>query len=488
MRVFSATLATESNTFAPMPTGLDAFMSAGYYPAGTHPETMSLFAGPLWAARKRGRERGWELAEGLVAFAHPSGTTTRRTYERLRDELLCDLGRALPVDMVLLGLHGAMAAEGYDNCEGDLLTRVRALVGPDVVVGAELDPHAHLGEAEMRAADLLVFFKEYPHTDVAERALELLDLCTACAERRVRPTGAVVDCQMMVPMMTPHEPARSFVDRIKALEGKDGVLSISIIHGFPYADVPDLGTKVLVYTDADAPKAQALARSLAAELSGMREQLYQPRPGVDAALDEALAREGDLVVIADTADNPGGGAPGDSTFFLRRMVERGIRDAALGPLWDPVAVGMAFNAGEGATLDLRLGGKVGRVSGDPLDARCTVLALQRNLRATGLSGTPADMGDCALVRIEGAATIDVVLSSQRHQAFNTDLFTQLGCDLQGKKIVVVKSTNHFHASFSKIAGHVIYAAAPGASSLDLANYRYTRIRHPRWPIAASGRA
>ncbi len=171
MRVFSASLATETNTFAPMPTGLASFRDRGYFPAGKHPDQMTFFSGPLWAARLRGKERGWTLLEGMVAGAQPSGTTTRQAYESLREELLADLRAALPVDMVLLGLHGAMVADGYDDCEGDLLRRVREIVGPEVVVGAELDPHSHLTPAMTAHADLLIAFKEYPHTDVLERAL-----------------------------------------------------------------------------------------------------------------------------------------------------------------------------------------------------------------------------------------------------------------------------------------------------------------------------
>ena len=130
MRVFSGSLATETNTFAPMPTSIASFRDRGYFPAGKHPDHMLYFAGPLWAARLRGKEHGWTLIEGMVAGAQPSGITTRHAYETLRDELLADLKAALPVDMVVLGLHGAMVADGYDDCEGDLLARVRAIVGP----------------------------------------------------------------------------------------------------------------------------------------------------------------------------------------------------------------------------------------------------------------------------------------------------------------------------------------------------------------------
>lgn len=481
MRVFSGGIATETNTFAPMPTGMASFKDRGYFPAGTHPDHMFFFAGPLWAARLRGRERGWDLVEGLVAGAQPSGITTRATYEALREELLADLRAALPVDMVLLGLHGAMVAEGYDDCEGDLLGRVRQIVGPGVVIGAELDPHCHLSTAMVENADLLIAYKEYPHTDVLERALELVDLCAARVEGRVWPTPAVVDCEMIVTVHTSREPARSFVDRLQALEGRNGVLSISIAHGFAWGDVADMGTKVLVYTDADADRAQALARSLADELIGLRDALSVRHPGIEEALDEALAFDGGPVVISDGADNPGGGAASDATFFLQRMLERGIGNAAIGPFWDPIAARIAIEAGEGARLMLRIGGKISPLSGPPLDLECTVKAVRPEHMQTGLSNTPTYMGDSALVECQG---IEILLCSLRNQAMGTDLFTGMGCDLAAKKIIVVKSSQHFHASYSRIARHILYAAAPGAVTLDLSTLPYRKVRRPKWPLPA----
>ncbi|MBP6893912.1 MAG: M81 family metallopeptidase [Pseudacidovorax sp.] len=479
MRVFSACLATETNTFAPMPTGMASFRDRGYFKAGEHPDTMVFFAGPLWAARLRGKEAGWILKEGMVAAAQPSGTTTRQAYESLRDELLADLQAALPVDMVVLGLHGAMVADGYDDCEGDLLARVRAIVGPGVVVGAELDPHNHLTAAMVDNADLLIAYKEYPHTDVLDRAFELVDLCAAQVQGRVRPVAAVVDCDMIVTMHTSRQPARGFVDRIQALEGRDGILSISVSHGFAWGDVPDMGTKLLVYADGDAAKAQALARQLADELIGLREALAVSYPAIDAALDEALAFDGGPVIIADGADNPGGGAAGDSTFILRRMLERGIGNAAIGPMWDPIAARIAFEAGAGARLALRIGGKIGPLSGDPLDLDCTVKAVMPEMVMTGLGGAPFPVGDSALVETAG---IEILLITLRNQAMGTDAFTQLGCDLAAKKIVVVKSSQHFQASFSKVGRHVIYAAAPGAVTLDLRTLPYRKVRRPKWPL------
>lgn len=481
MRVFSASLATETNTFTPLPTSVASFKERGYFPAGQHPPQLSLFAGPLCAAREVAAAKGWTLIEGMVASAQPGGTVTRAAYEALRDELLRDLRAALPLDMVLLGLHGAMVAEGYDDCEGDLLERVRALVGPQVVVGAELDPHMHLTPAMVRQSDLLVSMKEYPHTDVMARAHELLALCEACALGRIRPQAALVDCQMVVPVHTTEQPARGWIDKLIAMEGRDGVLSISIAQGFAHGDVPEMGCKVLVYTDGDAAKAQSLAWRLAEEMIAMREQLALRCAPVDEALDEALACARGPVLLADRSDNPGSGAPGDSTFILQRLIERGIGNAAIGPLWDPVAARIASDAGEGAQLLLRVGGKIGPLSGQPLDLRCRVKSLQADLVMTGLAGAPAPMGDCALVE---AAGVEIVLCSIRNQALGRDLFTQLGCVLENKAIVVLKSAQHFHAAFAPIAARVIYVGAPGVATPHTASLPYTKIRRPRWPLDA----
>lgn len=479
MRIFSASLATETNTFGPMPTSTSSFHDRGYYPAGKHPEALTLFSGPLIAARMRGKDAGWTLIEGMVAGAQPSGITTRHAYESLRDELLADLKAALPVDVVLLGLHGAMVADGYDDCEGDLLERVRAMVGPDTIVGAELDPHCHLTTEMVENANVIITFKEYPHTDVLERGLELVDLCVAAAQKKIHPVAAMVDTGLILTVHTSRQPARGFVERMQALEGRDGVLSISLAHGFPWGDVPGMGTKMLVYTDGNASQAQALARQLADEVIGMKNALSVNYPPIDEALDQALAFESGPVIIADGADNPGGGAASDSTFVLQRMVERGVTNAALGPLWDPIAVRIAFDAGEGARLRMRIGGKISPLSGQPLDLDCTVKALKRDMIMTGLAGSPTQMGDSALVEADG---IEIVLITLRNQAMGTDMFTQLGCDLATKKLIVVKSSQHFYASFSKVGKHVIYVAAPGSVTLDLSTLPFKKIQRPKWPV------
>jgi microcystin degradation protein MlrC len=426
MRIFTATLGTETNTFAPMPTGLADFMGAGYDMPRTKTEHLPAFGQVCRALRERSAETGWDVVEGKLAFAGPSGVTVRAAYEMLRDQLLADLKAAMPVDLVLLQVHGAMIAEGYEDAEGDLLSRVRAMIGPNVFFGVELDPHCHLSDQKVGAVDLMVIFKEYPHTDIYDRARDLVRLTEDAMAGRVKPVMRTRDLGFISLIHTSREPARGLVDRLLAMEGKDGVLSISIAHGFPWGDSPDLGTRVLVVTDGDAAKAERLCQEIGDEIISLREKFAPPFPEVDAAVTRALESNRMSVVLADSADNPGAGAGGDSTFILARLLERKVENAAIGPFWDPGAVSFCHQAGVGATLQLRIGGKVSRFSGPPLDVTAEVLAVAKNAMQDGLSGTIAPLGDVAVVRIDG---VRVVLNTHRTQGFGTTVCTQFGIDL-----------------------------------------------------------
>ena len=230
MRVFAAALSTESNTFSPIPTDLESFTGNRYYRPGEHPEQpTNTSSSVLTVARRRARTDGFQLIEGTVAGASPAGTTSRAAYEALRDEVLTQLRAALPVDVVALGLHGAMVADGYEDCEGDLLKRVRDIVGPKVKVGAELDLHCNLTPAMVEYADVLVPYKESPHIDVLERGEELVQILADATIGKTKPVMSVFDCRMVTSSPTTREPMKSFVARMQALEGKDGVLSVSIV-------------------------------------------------------------------------------------------------------------------------------------------------------------------------------------------------------------------------------------------------------------------
>ena len=480
MKIFSASLSTETNTFSPIPTGIESFKSRGYYAAGQHPDAMLQYSGPLWAARTRAKENGWTLIEGTVAGATPAGLTTRHAYETLRDEILSDLKNAGPVDIIVFGLHGAMVADGYDDCEGDLISRARHIAGPDVVIGAELDPHCHMTALMHDSADFLVCFKEYPHTDILERAFDLVDLCVAKKQGATKPTLGVYDCEMISIMHTSREPMRSFVDSLFEMEKQPGILSVSIAHGFPWGDVPGMGSKVLVYTDNDQPRAQELAEKLGQQIIAFRDALQIANPTIAEAVALVNANQQFPAVLADSADNAGGGAGSDSTFVLEYFLANKVRAAVVGPIWDPGAIGICMNAGEGAIINLRVGGKISAASGDPVDIVCKVKTLRSNAYMTGLSNTPSTLGDVAVVEVEG---ISLVLTSVRNQAVGTDLFTQFDIDLSKQKFIVVKSSQHFYADYSKVAAQVIYLNTPGSVTSDISTLNYKKLVYPKWPLA-----
>ena len=481
MRIFTAALATETNTFSPICIDRRAFEASLYAPPGMHPETPTLCSAPITVGRQIAVQKGWEVIEGTATWADPAGLVNRRTYEELRDEILDQLRAAMPVDAVVLGLHGAMVADGYEDTEGDFLTRVREIVGPDILVCSELDPHSHLTAKRLAAANFFVYFKEFPHTDFVDRAEDLWRIAIDTLEGRVKPVMSVFDCRMIDVFPTSREPMRSFVDKIMAMEKSDAdILSISVIHGFMAGDVPEMGTKLLVVTDNKPDKGSAVARDLGLELFSKRGTFIMPQIDEKQAVSEAMAATSGPVVIADLWDNPGGGTAGDATVILQELLDRGATDTAIGTIWDPMAVQICMAAGEGAEIPLRFGAKSAPGTGNPIDGHVKIVRLVTNAEMRfGESFAP--FGDAAHIQLDG---IDIILNSTRAQSFDPSLFSVMGIDPTTKKILVIKSTNHFYASFSKIAAEILYCSAGTPYPNNPARTPYRRARKDIWPMVA----
>lgn len=480
MRIFAGALALEANTFSPLPTSYAVFVEKLHFPPGTHPAEPRHQTGAFWAARERAKSGGFTLIEGSCFAAQPGGPAARAAYETMRDTLLAEAQAALPLDGVVLALHGAMVAFGYDDCEGDLLARLREIVGPGCVIGVELDPHCHLTHLKCAKADIIVLYKEYPHTDFVERGEEVVTLVLDTIAGKIRPVKSVYDCRTIASFPTTVEPMRSLVDHCSACEGKEGVLSVSIGHCFPYADVPELGARILVITDAAKAKGDALATDIGQRLISFRERAAPKPLSVDEAIDQALADPKGPVVIADMSDNPGGGSPGDNTTFIHRLIACGVSGAAVGPVWDPMAVRFCFDAGVGARFRLRFGGKTMVESRAPVDAEVEVIALSEDGFQT-FAGARVPLGPTAAIRAGG---VEVVLITTRAQGMGIDLFANHGIDPKAKKLLVVKSNQHFYASFSTIASQVLYAEGDGPQPRDYTKLAFGKVARPIWPLDA----
>lgn len=479
MRIFTAALGTETNTFSPLPTGRATFEETLWVRRDASLTSDNYFVLPLREWRRLAEAAGDEVIESLSAFAQPAGRTVQAVWEELRDTLLGDLRDAGPVDLVLLNLHGAMASERCDDCEGELVEMVRRIVGPEVTVGIEFDLHCHISERLMRNADVLVLYKEYPHTDVAERGTELFDIARRTVLGEIKPMMALRDLRMLDVWRTSDAPVRELVDWMHAAEQRDKVLSVSFGHGFPWADVPDVGAKTVVVTDGDPSLAEAVAKELGDRIWKLRETYSANLLNVAETM-AAIAAGNGRTVVADISDNAGCGAASDSTFLLEPLIASGAENALFGLVWDPAAVRICEEAGEGATLRLRIGGKVSAMSGNPVDVEANVLKIVRDARVTYGAGK-MPMGDAVLLDAGG---VHIVINTIRTQTFNPDAFTQFGIDVRSYRTVIIKSAQHFHAGFAPIADRIIYAVAQGTSSPNFKTLPLPHAGRPLWPQVA----
>jgi len=486
MKIFAAGIETETNTFSPIPTGLGDFNVTCSENLNDQAHLLPEVA-PFKQWQRKARDRKDQLLFGLYAWAHPAGLTTKSTYENLRDQLLSLLQANGQVDIVLLNLHGAMMAQGFDDCEGDLLKRIRQLLGPNVIIAAELDLHCHLTQKMVENVDILITFKEYPHVDVAARGDELFDLAIQARLGHCRPVMAVFDCRMMGMYPTSTPVMRGFIDAMVEAEQQEGVLSISFCHGFPFGDMPEAGGKILVITDNNKALAEQLAKELGLHIFGLRHEIGFDTLSLERALSKTVENSNtengfkNPVVVADQSDNAGGGAPSDSTFALRWLIDNHVDNAACAIFYDPQVVKLAIAAGIGAELKVRLGGKLGVTSGDPLDLVVTVSAIKKNY----LHRFPQEDGEASLMPIADTVAlhclsssrsgIDIVVSSERCQCYCPSIFDDLGIPSREKKLLVIKSMQHFYGAFAPIASEVIYMAGPGAVPPTMQQIPYQRM-------------
>lgn len=480
LRAFAGALGAEVNTFSPLPIDRARFAELWLHPAGTLPRDADppLIAAPLrraWALEAAGEI---SVVQGLCAGAQPGGLIARATYEALRDELLGDLVSTGPVEIVVLGLHGATVADGYDDCDGDLMMRVRGIVGPGVTIAALLDPHCHLTPAMLNLADVMIAYKEYPHDDIFATADRLVDLAVAHAQARIAPVMRGWDCRTIGVFNTFRQPMRTMVDDLIAeTEADPAILDISIAHGFPWGDVADMGTRVWVTTDGDSARAAEIAERYGQRIEAIRGQC---QPVLVSAADAVamVTGGGPPLILAETADNPGGGAPGDATHLVRALLDAGVSGIAAGIFWDPIAVMLCEAAGIGAVLPLRIGGGASRLSGDPLDLEVRVIGITDDLRQP-FGGGLWPSGRAVCVETD---RLTLVLSATRTQCFATEAFTSFGIDLASKSVVVVKSSNHFEASFRKLSDRIVIVSTPGALTPDPRLLPFRKVTRPIWPL------
>ena len=491
MRIAIGGLAHETNTFADEGLGLTTLEDFDHA-AGEQILNAKGRRTPLGGMLDEAAERGIDVVATYYSQATPSGTIAADAYATMKQRLLDGIEAAGAVDAVLLELHGAGVAEGFDDLEADLCAEIRAAIGPDVVLGAVFDLHGNVTQDMADQLDLGLGCHLYPHVDLYDRGRELVALAERTVAGELRPVVEVVNVPMITPTSsTDEEPAARTNEVCAEAEQRPGVLDATFFHGFSHTDAGPVGAAIMVTTNGDRELARSVGREVASDLWERRASFLVEPFGADQAVSTAmrLAAEGTQVVMNDTSDNPGGGTPGDATHVLRALYEADPDRACFGFVFDPAAVQACSRAGVGARTRLSIGGHHDELHGDPLDVDVYVAGLtDGRIVYTNpmLAGVHQRLGPTARVRLIGPRGprqgVDLIITSVRQQTFDDEIFKLHGIDVTTYPIIALKSSSHFRAGFSHLGATIVTADTPGLTSKRLDSFDYRRIDGPRWPI------
>ncbi|MBL8324471.1 MAG: M81 family metallopeptidase [Rubrivivax sp.] len=493
MKLVVAQMKHETNTFSPVPTPLTRFGTGGQLPlegaaaAAAWRGTGSALAAFLELAE----EAGAEVDLPIAASAWPSGPVHDAAFEHIASRICAAVAKGC--DAVLLDLHGAMVTESYEDGEGELLRRIRA-IAPGVPVGVALDMHTNLYDAMGRHATAIAGYQTYPHVDMHGTGLRAGRAVLAQLAGRARPTMAWGRQPMLPHVMrqgSDDEPNRTLQARCKQMEA-EGALAASVFVGFPNADIEFAGLSAVVVTDNDP----ALARRWCDELLAMawreRERfVYRLEP-----LAESMARAQRLaadkppgsgpVVLLDHSDNCASGGTMDTMTVLGAMLDAGLTDAAAFAIYDPEAVRAMAAAGIGAELTLPLGGKLDMPSiglkGRPRSVTGRVRRLSdgryRNFGPMA-KGEHNDMGLSAVFEVAG---VQVAVISDHVEPHDLAAFTVLGIAPHTLRFLMLKSRVHWRAGLRSLAHAVVECAGTGVCTSDYELLAFKRVRRPIYPL------
>jgi microcystin degradation protein MlrC len=483
MRIAIGAIVHETNTMFGPPTPVEEFQRQGWETGDeiiSHNSGVRNYLGGMIAA---GNDLGIELVPTFAADAHPSGTIEQAAIETMLGNLLEGIRNAGEIDAVCLSLHGAGSAEHDDDIEGLILAAVRDLVGPDMPIMATLDLHCHSTARMIENATALLSVHEYPHVDAYERGYEAVELAVKTVRGEVNPVMHLTILPIMIaPTTSFHGPVRELNERCWEWESR-GLIDVAFIHGYPHTDVPIISTSVIAVADGDVDLARQAAEDVAEAAWEMRERFKPSLPMPAEAIEDALATEGNTVVIAEISDNPGGGAPGDGTHLVRALIEANQPGTVFGFVYDPVTAAQAHAAGAGKTIPVKLGGRTDpAILGEPVEVDAYVKCItDGKYVATSRMGAGGIRNHGKMARLV-IGNVDVIVGSESHQTLDPGLFLLHGVDVTQYKIVALKSQNHFIAGFESIASKIIRCDPPGWTPGTLTNLDFKRVRRPIWPL------
>lgn len=492
-RVLIAGFKHETNTFSKLPTDMAAYKARTYYRDDEVARKMRGTATEIGAALDAAEKHGWSIRHPIYANATPSGKVTKDMHDHVTQVIVDALKSDGPFDGILLCLHGAMVCEHDEDGEGRLLQSVRDVVGPDLPLAMTLDLHANVTDRMVDLCDIVISYRTYPHIDQYEIATQACDLLARTMAGEIHPKVHVRRREMLdgadhgrTTAPGPMTEALATLDKL--LKETPGTYAGSINAGFPWVDIHDTGPTCIVTGEGDNPAHGKIAEQVMDQIWRDRNKLTIKLYRIDEALAQvksALAQGVQApIVLADYADNPGGGGYGDATKLLGAMVEADLPDAAFGTIYDPDAALACRNAGLGTTFRLELGGKVDpAVQGGPLSLMGTVTAITDGtfaMEGPMTRGTRVEMGPAAVFSV---GRLDIVVASARYQNYDKMFFKSVGIDPEKKKVLGVKSAHHFRAAYGPIASQIIVVDdGGGVTSRNYKDLDYKNVRRPVFPL------
>jgi len=437
----------------------------------------------------RALEYNWQLLPTLYAAAMPAGTVTEGAYRKLLSELTNRLAQHMPLDGVLLTLHGAMVAETELDAEADIVAQVRAIVGGAVPIVVLLDMHGNISPRLVELADVLLAYDTNPHIDAYARGLDAAEIMARLLRRELQPTAAYARPALLLPAQstaTEAAPLSSVHSRAAEIKADDDVICIAVMAGFAYADTPFTGPCIIVTTNNQPELAAAYADELSTILFEQRNKALPRFLSPTEAVLQAKRQEQRPVILVDSADNIGGGTTGDGAEALAAMLAHEVREGAI-VLADPEAVAICWRAGKAAEVTLAVGGKADRWHGQPITVTGTVRALSDGVFECELAdnhfaafyGNTVHMGRSVWLRVAG---VNILLTERKTPPLDLAQLRHIGIMPETQSMIVVKSAVAYRAAYMPIASATIEMDTAGLCSANLSRFPYQHLKRPIFPL------
>jgi len=480
----------ETNTFSPVPTTWEAFGGKGGPALGRAAyEATKGTRVPMAAFLDLAEAQGAEIVTPLAAWANPSGPVDGRAYDRFCEMIADAVSNGC--DAVFLDLHGAMVvAERTDDGEGTLLEKLRE-IAPRTPIAVSLDLHANVTDRMVRNCDAIAGYKTYPHVDGYEAGQLAGSIVLGALHGKVKPVMAWGNVPLLAQTLrqnTDESPMKDCVDAARAAE-KSGLLAATAFGGFQMADIHDAGLSVVTVADGDKRQAEDACKTILDIAWRHKEQfIYRGEP-----LEQAIARAkraadetGGPILLLDHADNCASGANQDTMYVLKEALRQGLTGIAVGPVRDPEAVGKMIEAGVGASVTLKVGGKMDmpaiKLKGEPLELSGVVRAItdgEYTITGPQFQGMRCYMGRTAVLDT-GAA--EIVVTERNQEPWDRGVFTSAGIDPSRKRFLLLKSRMYFRPVFAPIAKGMVFCDSLGVGSSDWTLFDFRKLRRPIYPL------